>query len=122
MKCLCFFPCLAFFQKVPELQIEYILLITKLQNYKNKTQVVYTHVHTRVKILETRLAEAGNVFRSITRSERARCTLKTHAHTQHVFPMEVTYGRVGQPYIMRSSGLLDACVCVPICMFLCDCE
>lgn len=40
-----------------------------------------------VEMQEQRLVEAGNVFRSITRTERAHCTLNTHRHTEHVFPM-----------------------------------
>lgn len=35
------------------------------------------------------LFEAGNVFRSITRTERAHCTL--NVHIEHVFLMKAVY-------------------------------
>lgn len=69
------------------------------------------------------MVKAGNVFRSITRTERAHCKLNTHAHTEHVFLMKAVYKRAGQPYSMRSSAWVYGYVCVyvPIAWF-CVCS
>lgn len=74
---------------------------------------VYVHVCTHNAVLEYTeielkvfgyLVEAGNVFRSITRTDRAHCTVNTYSYIEHVFLMKVLFGRAGHPYSMRSSG------------------
>lgn len=66
-------------------------------------------------------AEAGNVFRSITRTERARCTPSTYAHSGHVFPMKTMLVRESCSAIQYEVNRLGVCmwcilqVCVSVC-------